>query len=80
MGPREGNEADTVSLVRHLTEGNGSHEYFMGFGCIFPHIHNLFVLLETTCFTSQERSNLKKCDIEIVKKNHAVVQSFYFKI
>lgn len=41
MGPRAGNEADTVSLVRHLTEGNGLHEYFMGFGCTFPHILNL---------------------------------------
>lgn len=72
MGPREGNEADTVSLVRHLTEGNGLHEYFMGFGCVFPHIHNLFVLLHMACFKSQECDNLKKCDIEIVKKSHAV--------
>lgn len=68
MGPREGNEADSVSLVRHLTEGNGLHEYFMGFGCIFPHIHNLFVLLEMARSMTQGRSNFKKCDIQNVKK------------
>lgn len=41
MWPREGSEADTVL---YLTEGNGLHEYFMDYGCIFPHIHNLFAL------------------------------------
>ena len=65
MGPREANKTDTVSLVRHLTEGNELHEYFMGFGCIFPHTHNLFVLLEMARFMSQEHSNLEKYDIQI---------------
>ncbi len=52
-GPRDSSEADTESLVRHLTEGNCSHEYFMGFGCILPHIHNLFVLkLHVSCYKS----------------------------
>lgn len=32
MWTREGDEPDTKSLVKHSTEGNGSHEYFMGFG------------------------------------------------
>lgn len=60
---REGNDADTLSLVRRLTGGNWFHEYFIGFGRIFPHVHNPFVLLEMTRFESLERSNLKECDI-----------------
>lgn len=50
-----------------MSEGNGLHEYFMGFGC--PHIHNLFVLLEISCFMSHKYKNLRKCDVEIVKKS-----------
>lgn len=69
MGPREGNEADTVSLVGHLTEGNGSHEYFMGFGCIFPHIHNLFVRMEEACLIDKERRHFKKFDL-LKKESH----------
>ena len=62
----EGDEADTVSLVRHLTEGNGPHEYFMGSGCLLPHIHNLFVLLQVVRSVSQQWK--KKGDIENVQK------------
>lgn len=46
MGTREGDEADIESLVKHSTEGNRLHEYFMGFVCILPHIHNMSVLLD----------------------------------
>lgn len=46
MGTREGDEADIESLVTHSTEGNRLHEYFMGFVCILPHIHNMIVLLD----------------------------------
>lgn len=46
MGTREGDEADIESLVKHSTEGNRLHEYFMGFVCILPHIHNMIVLLD----------------------------------
>lgn len=73
MGPGEDNEADTVSLVRHLTEGNGLHEYFMGFGCIFPHFYNLFVLLEVRHFMSHVHSNLEEFDIQTVFKKIRLV-------
>lgn len=77
MGPREGNEADTVSLVRHLTEGNGLHEYFMAMGA-YSHTSTTCLSCWMACFMSGEHSNLKKYDIEIVQKesslSHAVVR------
>lgn len=57
MGTREGDEADIESLVKHSTEGNRLHEYFMGFGCILPHIHNMIVLLDF--FSSLECNSQK---------------------
>jgi len=70
MGPREGNEADTVSPVIHLTERNRFHEYFMGFEYTFPHIHNLFVLLETV-FLSQGFKEIRYFSIiKSINSNH----------